>query len=270
MKKFNFDLASFLAGICVTTWVVIAVFFSAGGSININGNAVKEDASTTSTDSSTSEADEAEEKNWNTKELKKTVDVDGKKITLYAPKGYYSITDQYLANMGSYYGKTDLKSDSFYVVGNNEISSSATKVINANKLSDVKNLLKQLYGDEYKDDEVKEAFAVTYMKTGKIPKDAPDSYKIDELDKFKVNGVTFTVYEINYDTTYDISDDGTNATESDSKSKKDKDSKKTETVHTQEICAYSDTEDILEIVLYQEVFDKEVALKDIKAFLGAK
>lgn len=265
MKKFNFDLASFLAGICVTTWVVIAVFFTAGGSININGNTVKNDTTAKATDADSTESkDPVEEKNWNTKELKKTITVDNKKLTFHAPTGYYSITDQYLANMGAYYGKEDLKSDSFYVVGNNQVSSSATKVINANKLSDVKNILKQLYGKEYKEDQVKEAVAVTYMKTGKLPKDLPDNYKIKELDKIKVaGGITFTVYEINYDTTYDLTDK-----DSDKQSKKGK--KKAETVHSQEICAYSDTDDVVEIVLYQEVFDKAEALKDIKAFLGAK
>ncbi len=263
MKKFNFDLASFLAGICVTTWVVIAVFFTAGGSINIDGKAVKSDTASAATDTDTdSTKDPAEEKKWNTKELKKTITVDNKKLTFHAPSDYYSITDQYLDNMGAYYGKEGLKSDSFYVVGNNQVSSSATKVINANKLSDVKNILKQLYGNEYKEDQVKEAVAVTYMKTGKLPKDLPDNYKIKELDKIKVaGGITFTVYEVNYDTTYDLSDK--NSGKKSEKGKKQK-------VHTQEICAYSDTDDIVEIVLYQEVFDKAAALKDIKAFLGAK
>lgn len=264
MKKFNFDLASFLAGICVTTWVVIAVFFTAGGSININGKTVKDVTATAKAASDSTESkDPAEEKKWNTKELKKTITVDDKKLTFHAPTGYYSITDQYLNNMGAYYGKEDLKSDSFYVVGNNQVSSSATKVINANKLSDVKNILKQLYGNEYKEDQVKEAVAVTYMKTGKLPKDLPDNYKIKELDKIKVaGGITFTVYKVDYDTTYDLSDK--DATKQTAKGKNK------QTVHTQEICAYSDTDDIVEIVLYQEVFDKAEALKDIKAFLGAK
>lgn len=259
MKKFNFDIASFLAGICITTWVVIAVFFAAGGNININGSAVKEDTSETA--STDTKDEEKEEPNWVTNELKRTITAGDKKVTFYAPKKFYSISDQYIYNMGSYYGNTDLKSDSFYVVGDNEVSSSATTVISANTISDIKSIMKQLYGDDYSENSFKEAIALTYMKTGKLPKDAPDNCTVDELDKIKVGDVTYSVYEVNYDTDYKTGESTDN---------KDDTKDETTTVHTQNICAYSDTDDVIEIMVYQEVFDKEKAVSYIKEFVGAK
>lgn len=269
MKDSNFNLASFLAGACVTTWVCIIIFFAMGGSFS-KGDVSSSTAST----SAKEESSETETKNYNTKELKKTITVDGKKITFYAPKEYYSLTDQYLENMGAYYGNTDVKSDNFYVVGNNQVASSATTLINANTRSDVKELMKQLYPD-FNEDEMSEAPAYEYMTKGKIPENAPDNFEIEELGTFKVDGVTYKVYHNSYDTTYEVGDSPESASddfksEGEDKDKEKTEKPKTEVVHTDEVCAYSDTKDPIEILVYQEVFDKDKALELVKGFVGAK
>ena len=273
MKKFNFDIASFLAGVCVSTWLAIGIFFGAGGSININGSTL-DDSKTASanTDDSTSTEDTTSEQKWNTSEKKHVIDVDGKKLTFYTPTDFFSLTDQYLSNMGSYYGKT-LKSESFYCVGNNETASAAAHVITANKLSDMSVMLKQLYGDNYDETNVQKAPAYVYMTTGKIPDNAPDNYKIKEVTSLKVSDVTFKVYETEYDQTYEVEGETSEESKSGEK-KKDKknkkDDKNTEVVHYKEMCAYSDTKDTVEVVFYMNEYDKDSALKELKEFLGAK
>ncbi len=203
-------------------------------------------------------------KNWNTDIKEWSIKTDsGEEIKLHTPDGFYSLTDQYLDSLGSYYDKDSIVSDSMVVVGDDASTYSAKTVINANRLSDTFSMLKQLYGEDFKKDEMVDSEAYTYMKTGKLPEELPLNYKIDEIDTYTVDGIEFVAYEVNYDTEYDMSTDETasgSATE-DTEAKK-------ETVHTQQISCYSKTEDSVEIIIYQTDFDRDSAVKILKEFIG--
>lgn len=182
----------------------------------------------------------------------------GETVKYHTPDGFYSLTDQYLDNLSSYYSKDSIKSDSMIVVGDAISPYDSKIVINANKLSDTLNMLKQLYGDDFKDEDMQDAEAYTYMKTGKLPDKLPLNYKIEEVDTYKVDGTEYVAYEVNYDTEYETEQD-----------EDTKESKK-ETVHTQQISCYSKTEDSVEIIVYQSEFNREESLSALKEFLGVK
>ncbi len=173
----------------------------------------------------------------------------------------YSLTDQYMENLASYYEKDDLKSESMIVVGDATVPYSSKTVINANKLSDVKNILNQVYADkeDYKSDEILDSDAYIYMKTGEIPKDAPKNYEIAEIDSVKVDGVTFKTFAVEYDTEYENEETSTD----------DKD-KEPVIVHTQQLACYTDTEDAIEILVVQEEYDQEKGIELLHEFIGAK
>lgn len=198
----------------------------------------------------------------------KTFDIktsDGQTMTFNAPKDWYSLTDQYVENIRSFYEKEDLKVENMYVVGDSDTETTVSALINAAPVSTVKDIMVQLYGEEYDEEEMLVSEAYTYMTTGKLPEDLPDNYTLDEIDSVKVGDVTYKMYDINYDNTYVDGEESTEALEENGTEEQG-----TTTIHTEKIACYSDTEDPIEIILYMSEFDKDKGVAYLKEFLGAE
>ena len=215
---------------------------------------------------------EVETKTWNTdiKDWEFSTD-SGEKVHYYTPNGYCSLTDQYLDNLKEYYSASAITSDSMVVVGDAASPYDAKTIINANKLSDTFNMLKQLYGEDFDADEMIEAEALTYTKTGKLPDELPLNYKLEELETYEIDGIKYHTYEVNFDTEYEVesdnSDEAAEGSVNDGQQNEKEETKK-EIVHTQQISCYSDTEDPIEIIVYQTEFSRENAVKALEEFLG--
>lgn len=187
---------------------------------------------------------------------------DGTNVTFHTPKDWYSLTDQYQENLQAFYANDSVEVSNMFVVGNADTTGNSTSLINAAPISEVSKVMKKVYGDEYKEEDMLVSEAYTYMTTGKLPEELPDNYKIDELETIKVGDVSYKLYEVNYDTTY--TDDTSNSNEEGTESTEAKET----VVHTQKIACYSDTEDPIEIIMYMAEFNKDKAISLIKEFLG--
>lgn len=253
-KSYSFDWKSFFAGGWLTAMVLVLVYIFALSPDKVSTDVVE------STEVAANVETNVEQNTYNTdiKEwnLKTT---SGEEIKLYTPDKYYSLSDQYLESLAEYYGLEEIKSDSIAVIGNSTSTYTSDTIINVDTISDVSNMLAQVYGEELTEKDVVESEAYVYMKTGELPEDVPDNYTIEEVNKYTVDGVTYTAYEVNYDTTY------TNESEDDT----DTEAEST-VVHTQQIACYSDTEDAVEIIIYQESFDRDYAITILKELLGVE
>lgn len=253
-QKFNWS--SFLAGACIAFLLCIFVYAVA---LHPKESTVTTVATTESTDKSESseskedeKSEDKKEKNYDVTVTQKMVELSsGEKVTFYTPKGYYSLTDQYLDSIGDYYDVDVLDSDTMYVVGDNKDQTLADSIINMDIMSDLPNVFTQLYGKKYTAEEVGKSTAYEYMTTGEIPDDAEDNYKISEIDAFEVNNIKFKMFAVSYTNTYQDEDGN------------DKE------LETKEIDCYStNTDDPIEIVMYQSEYDEKAAIAAIHEFCG--
>lgn len=262
-KRTHVDWISFLVGAFMATWICILIY-----TFCLPDKASTE-TSTTSTETSTEATktgDDSEVREdgstltaYNTGIKEWKFNVDDKELTFNTPEGFYSLSDQYLENISEYYGVENLTSDTIAMMGDNSELYSSNTVISVDVISDVANIMKQIYGDDFNEDELVTSEAYTYMTTGELGDDLPLNFEIDEVGTYEVDGVTFKSYNVQYDTEYATSESvSENATED------------VTTVHTQQLVCYSDTEDPIEIVIYQTNFNREEAVNYLKEFLGVK
>lgn len=264
MKNKSFHFGDFYLGLlsgCVILMFVYIVFLNnpnsdksvSGTKETVSGSAIESDADDITLESADSKEDadafvyETEIKDW-------PIKLGDKNVTYHTPEGFFSLSDQYLENLSDYYKVDSISTDSLVVVGDADTPYSSKTIINADTISDVQNILSQVYGDDFDASEVIESEAYVYMKTGKVPENAADNYKIEEVKTYKVDGIEYVAYEVNYDTTYEAEEEG----------------EKDETVHTQQISCYSKTDDAMEIIVYQAEFDRESALNALEEFLGVE
>lgn len=245
-KEFNYG--SFCAGACVAFLVCIGAYVLLEHSSHTTVSSTPtEVVSGSAVDSNTGE----EEKSYDTSIARHDIELSsGETMTFYTPSKYFSLTDQYLDTIGDYYDVDTVTSDTMFVVGDNADQTLADTIINMDVVSDLPNVFTQLYGKTYTASEVGESTAYKYMKTGSIPDDAEDDYKINEIDKFTVNGIEFRTFAVSYSNTYQ-DDDGND-----------------QKVETKEIATYSNTDDAIEIVLYQTTYDEDAAVSLIHEFCG--
>ena len=227
------DWISFFAGALIASWALILIYTFA---LRPSGTSVAASTSDSESTEYTEESYNLDIKDWE-------VSLEsGETITLHTPSDFY----------------TDI-----VVVGDNVNTFSCNTIINADALSDVSGMLKQIYGDDYDESEVVTSEAYTYMKTGELPEDLPLNYTCEEVATYTVDGIDFVAYEVNYDTEY-VNEESTESVESTEEAEPS-----TTTVHTQQIACYSKTDDSLEIIIYQNEFDKEAALEVLEEFIGA-
>lgn len=253
MKESRICWKDFIIGFCMATWILLVVYlaFLKPGTTSTSDT----DSAVAATEGSSEEviSYDTDIKNW---EL--TTD-SGETVKFTTPDGFYSLSDQYLDNLKTYSGVDTLESDDMIVVGDEDSVYSSNTVINVDTLSNVSNMLRQLYGDSYDAESMTLSEAYVYMTTGELPDDVPLNYEIEEIKTYEVNGITYKCYEVNYDTEYESESADEESTETG-----------TEIVHTQQIACYSNTEDAIELICYQTTFNRDEALGYIEEFLGVK
>lgn len=194
--------------------------------------------------------------NYNTGITEWKFTLDGKELTFNTPKDFYSLSDQYAENLSEYYGVDDLDIGSLAVIGDAPAVYNSNTMINADTISNVKNLLSQVNDDSYNVEDFQMSEAYTYMTTGSLPEELPMNYKLEEVGSYTIDGVNFKAYDVSFDTEYVDESVSTNDVT---------------TVHTQQLVCYSDTsDDILEVIIYQSEYNKDKALDYLKDFLGVK
>lgn len=252
MEK-NFSWGSFFAGMCTAMLICIAIYAVAlhPKESTTPATDVSENESSTTGETET-ETEAEEEKSYDTTITSKTVELNsGETFTFHTPSGYFSLTDQYMDSIGDYYDVDVLNSDTMFVVGDNKDQTLADTIINVDIMSDLPNVFSQLYGKTYTAEEVDKSTTYKYMTTGEIPEDAEDDYKVNEIDDFEVSGIKFKTFAVSYSNTYQ-DEDGND-----------------QVLETKEIdCYSSNTDDPIEIVMYQTNYDEEAAVKIIREFCG--
>lgn len=253
----SFDLGSFCMGGLVCVLICMGIYIFALRPNVVSDKVADRNEELVTEDNTEDGTTSAVIYNTGIKEF--TVNLDsGEEVKFHTPENAYSLTDQYLENLSSYYDIDSVTSDSMIVIGDADTTYASSIMLNCDVLSDVTNMLSQLYGDEFDPDSVIDSEAYTYMTTGELPEELPDNYTIEEVANYTVDGIDYVAYEVNYDVTY-VLDSDEESTESNET-----------VVHTQEIACYSKTEDSVEIIIYQEEFNRENALNFLEEFLGVE
>lgn len=176
----------------------------------------------------------------------------GETMKFYTPDGWYSLTDQYVDNLASYYN-VEVDETNLVCVGNNAAQYQSTATVNMATLSKLHEIMEIMYADDenVNVDDLQYSEAYIYMTTGSLPEGVGDSYTIEEKDTIEKDGITYRSFLVGYDTEYYTDDTKTETT----------------TVHTDELMCYSDTKDAVEIVVYMSEWDTDEALKYLHTFI---
>lgn len=209
-------------------------------------------ATSAEAESTTDEEPESELKQYDTTIKEWDVELsDSSTLHYTTPNEWFSLADQYNDGLIQYYGK-ELSAEGIVCVGDNKDQYNATMIINARPLSDVEEVLKTIYEDEFNAEEMMYSSTYTYMKDGTEP---DDGSTVEELDSIvSADGHTYRIFHHAYDTEYYTDEEQTETT----------------TVHTDELLGYSDTEDTVEIIMYMTEFNQEAGIAKLKEFLGAQ
>lgn len=176
---------------------------------------------------------------------------DGTKCTYNIPKGHNCITSNYIDNVVQAYGtESDIFADNIIVTGDGDSIYNSVESVSATTISSLKSLMRSLYGDDINVDDLAYSEAYTYMKTGEVPETNLIDYSIEEVDSITVGDVTYKAYYVSY---Y-IDAEGTG--------------NKDDYIKNEQLMCYSDTEDVIEIIVYANSNVKERTLELLHDFLG--
>ena len=176
---------------------------------------------------------------------------DGTKYTYNIPEGHNCITDNYIDNVVQAYGtESDIFADNIIVTGDGDSIYNSVESVSATTISSLKSLMHSLYGDDINVDDLAYSEAYTYMKTGEVPETNLIDYSIEEVDSITVGDVTYKAYYVSY---Y-IDAEGTG--------------NKDDYIKNEQLMCYSDTEDVIEIIVYANSNVKERTLELLHDFLG--
>lgn len=252
MKSNQFSWRDFIFGFFVGAFVIglfafgqLKSYMNSSLGVNSAGTTTKVDGGSVAASSETLTTYNTSVKEWNI-----TAD-DGEKYHFVTPSGYYSLTDQYVASLQTYYGLTTSESN-LICIGDNAQQYASKILINAAPLSKTMEIIRVLYQDDetVNLDEFTFSEAYQYMLSGKVTED--DTVQLKELDSVQSSdGTVYRVFITDRDTEY-YTDDTMSATE---------------TVHSTELSAYTDTEDAIEIIIYMETFNQEQALQLLQEFI---
>lgn len=176
---------------------------------------------------------------------------DGTKCTYNIPKGHNCITSNYIDNVVQAYGtESDIFADNIIVTGDGDSIYNSVESVSATTISSLKSLMRSLYGDDINVDDLAYSEAYTYMKTGEVPETNLIDYSIEEVDSITVGDVTYKAYYVSY---Y-IDAEGTG--------------NKDDYIKNEQLMCYSDTEDVIEIIVYANSNVKKRTLELLHDFLG--
>ena len=176
--------------------------------------------------------------------------------TMNVPEGFSDLTSEYRTNMMNYYGIT-MNNVNMFTVGDSGSTGSSQILMNASTVDSYKEILAQLKSvekDSIKDEELSPAYY--YHVNNKVVDNAPDNYKIELLEEFKVDKSVVKVYKESYDLTQEYTVSG-NETES-------------YTTHCFDVIAYTDSSNPLEVICYIDEDKVDQGVKYIKDMFGAK
>ena len=177
---------------------------------------------------------------------------NGESLNFYTPENWCSLTDQYLESLNNFY-EADLPSGNTICVGDSANQYNASILISARPLSGVSEVMKAIYDDEYDPDVMLYSEAYTYMKTGSLPEELPDNYAIKELQTMSSkDGHIYRLFYVYFTQEYYTDDTRTN----------------TITIPSEQLMAYSDTEDAVEVICYGNEFDVDFMKNYFAEFIG--
>ncbi len=206
-------------------------------------------ADSTNSTEETETASDSELKKYVTDKKNWEVTLSDNTVLKYnTPEGWFSLDDQYQDGLVEYYS-SELPDTGIVCVGNDSDQYKATMIINARPLSNVSEVLSVIYGEEYNEEEMLYSDTYKYFKDGTESEEADNEF-LTELTS--ADGHVYKFYHHGFDTEYYTNEEKT----------------ETDTVHTDEIIGYSDTEDPVEVIVYMKDYDKETGLSFVKEFLG--
>lgn len=176
---------------------------------------------------------------------------DGKDITYHIPTDHYDITDSYFELLSTGTGMS-ITDDATVICGNTPTVADATQSVTATPYSSLYSVFTSLYGEEVLLEDIYTP-AYTLHSSGTLPTELPLNYTAEVYgDTIKHDGVTYTVYNVNYD------DDQTDYTVAEPEEV---------IVHVQQLTAFSDTNDVIEISVFDANADLEVEYELLKKFI---
>lgn len=176
-----------------------------------------------------------------------SIDIGSTLVQVKVPKDHVCYNKEYLTQLSTQYSIGELNIDNLLVTGNAGIGKSlfeSTEIVIASPISTTKEIFKSIYGDEYNEDFVYSA-VYSYMISGEVPDTGRDDYNIEELDLLG-NGLIWRVFEESY--TQQLDDETS--------------------VEVQNLYAYSQTENFVEIIISAGDMDRAYTL--LKEVINAK
>lgn len=189
----------------------------------------------------------------------------GESIDVIIANDQYDISADYLSILAKGFGTSaEITADNLVITGDKPSVTQSVNSINAAPFSDIFDIYCQIYGEEFEAEGVEGIWspAYTYMKTGELPEGVPDNYIVEDYSTINTEGIEWKLYNVNYDT------DTTQYLDASGNPLPEEEVVPT-SMHTQFLVAYSNTEDAIEIMCYEENNNPEVQLQMIKDFLGA-
>lgn len=182
-------------------------------------------------------------------------------VKFHTPEDYYDLSEQYSNYIRSYCNLDEsVKLDNTVTVGDADTPAMTNVLICAAPFSDIDIRLQAIYGNEYDAETMLESDAYMYMKTGIIPEYVPEDYNIEELDSITSDdGITYRFFKIHYTDSYEYS---TGETDENGEAVV-----ATATEEINQISAYSDTEDVIEVIGCMTEWDETVLYNKMKEFL---
>lgn len=187
----------------------------------------------------------------------------GEEIPVKIADDQYLISEDYLSILAKGFGTTEtIKADNLVITGNKPSVTQSLTSVNAATFNDIFEIYCQIYGEEFRSEGVEGIWspAYTLMHTGSLPEDLPDNYTVEEYGEITHNDITWKFYEVNYETDETIYTDAAG-------NELPEEEVVPNIVHTQFLVAYSDTEDPVEVMCYEENNNTDNQYKMILDFL---
>lgn len=266
MKKHNICWLDFFMGV-LTASVVWLLVYAIIVTPKINAGTTTASNTTTPSVSSSVKSNDSQDTvdetvvQYQTDIQSATFHLVDKDISFTTPDGYYSLTDQYLASLGEYYGIETDGVENVFVVGDATNSTSCSTMLNVTPFSDLDVLLQRVYGDEYVKEDMLYSDAYKYMTTGELAEDLPLDFTLIQYPTITgTSGVEYTVYSLSYTLTYTYYDENDVA----------QSTPLTGYIPNYELCAYSNTEDVCEVIVSMATFDADSAYTLLCEFVGGE
>ena len=256
-----------LIGSCV----ILSACVGVGAALAVIKLSAKNSTNIPETVTTVTELEQAEVVNEDTGEVKTYITggtatlstSSGETINLKIADDMYNISNDYLSILAQGFGVSKaVTAPNTVITGNMPSVTQSMTSINAAPFSDIIGIYKQIFGEEYvgEDTSIIWSPAYTMLKTGEFPETLPDNYSCEEVTTFESNGITWTCFNVSFSTDY------TNYYDSDGNPIPEEDIVRN-VIDTQHLACYSDTEDPIEILVYEENNNVDTELSMVKEFL---